>query len=63
MDNFTKALTFLFMAIGAGIFLMIVMIKVDVFAQGVQSDVKSKTAEMDWQDYLYHQTMQNVVKD
>ena len=61
MDNFSKALTFLFLAIGTGIFLMIVMIRVDVFAQKTDAEMKSTAAEMDWQGYLYQQTVQNIL--
>ena len=62
MDNFTKAVTFLFLAIGSGIFLMIIMIKVDVFARKAEANVKSTAAELDWQGYLYYQTVQNVMQ-
>lgn len=50
------------MAIGTGIFLMIVMMKVDVFAQKVEAEIKQNGAELDWQGYLYHQTVQNIIK-
>ena len=62
MDNFSKALVFLFLAMGVGIFLMVVMMKVDVFAAKVKAEVKSNAAELDWEGYLYHQTVQNVIK-
>ena len=41
---------------------MIIMIKVDVFAQKADAEMKSSAAEMDWQGYLYHQTVANVIK-
>ncbi len=61
MDNIGKALAFFFCASGMGIFLLVVIIKVDVYADKVQAELKSNTAEMEWQGFLYRQTVQNII--
>ena len=53
---------FLFLAVGVGIFFMVIMVKIDVFTYKVQAEMKSNAAELDWQGYLYDQTVQNIVK-
>ena len=62
MDNFSKALAFLLMAIGFGIFLLIVILKLNVVEDKIKADMKRDIAEEVWQGYLYHQTVQNIIK-
>ena len=63
MDNLSKALVFLLTAIGFGIFLLIVILKLNVIQDKAEADMKRTIAEEDWQGYLYQQTVQSIIKN
>ena len=61
MDNVSKALAFLFIAIGSGIFLLIIIIKLDVVTKKAEAQVKEVSAETQWQGYLFQKVAQEAL--
>ena len=63
MDSISKALTILFIAVGSGIMVLIVMVKMDVLAKRAEAEVKEVAAQMDWESQLYYRTIREVRKN
>ena len=61
MDNISKALAFLFIAIGSGIFLLIIIIKMDVVSKKAEAQVKEVSAETQWQGYLFERVAKEAM--
>jgi putative ribosome biogenesis GTPase RsgA len=61
MDNVSKALAFLFIAIGSGIFILIMLIKMDVVTKKAEAQVKEVSAETEWQGYLFQKVAQEAL--
>ena len=61
-ENIKKALTFLFFAMGLGIFSLVLLLKVDVWSKRVVSETKEFGAELDWEGFRYQQTARNLMK-
>ena len=61
-DNIKKALTFLFLNIGIFIFATVIFVKIDVMSHKVHADVQYLSADLDWEDFKYHQAIQNSLK-
>ncbi len=50
-DSVKKAITYLLFSVGCGIFLCVLLLKVDVMAKQVDSQVKMVSSESDWQAF------------
>ena len=61
MDNVSKALALLFIAIGSGIFLLILIIKLDVVTKKAEAQVKEVSSETQWEGYLYQKAAQEAL--
>ncbi len=61
-ENVKKGLTFLFLNLGIVIFAIVILTKIDVMAKKVEGQTQELSAEIDWQNYLYHKTVLNIIK-
>ena len=61
MDNVSKALALLFIAIGSGIFLLILIIKLDVVSRKAEARVQEVSTETQWQGYLFQKAAQEAM--
>ena len=61
-DNIKKALTFLFLNIGIFIFAAVIFAKLDAMSHKVQAEVQTLSADLDWESFQYHQTVQGMLK-
>ena len=60
-DNVKRGITFLFLNLGILIFAMVIFAKLDVMTKKVESQTQSVAADIDWQGYLYHKTVLNIL--
>ncbi len=63
MENFKKALSLLGLSLGMLIFASVILIKVEVTASKIKAETKALSAELDWEGYLYHQAVLDVMRD
>ena len=63
MDNIKKALSFLGLSLGMLIFAGVILIKVEVMASKIKAETQALSAELDWEGYLYHQAVIDVMKN
>ena len=63
MDNLKKALTFLSLSLGMLIFATVILVKVDVMAKKAEADSRALSADLDWEGFLYHQTVVNIMRN
>lgn len=63
MDSIRKGLAFLLLSVGMGIFTLVILMKVDAFAQKAEADTKLLSADLDWEGYLYQQTARKVLSE
>ena len=63
MENLSKALAVLCVAVGTMIFLITILVKADTVSKKAKADVQLTSAETDWEGYLYRQAVMNVMQE
>jgi hypothetical protein len=61
-ESFKKVLSILALSFAMLIFSAVVLIKVDVWAQKQEAEVRRINAELDWEGYLYQKAARNLMK-
>ncbi len=62
MDSIRKGLAFLLLSVGMGLFALVILMKVDAFAQKAEAETQQLSADLDWEGYLYQQTARKVLR-
>ena len=61
-DNIRKAIMFIFLVIGIGIFYTILMTKLEVMAEETNARVQKSAADIAWGDFLYQKATEARIK-
>ncbi|MFA5089321.1 MAG: hypothetical protein WC552_09855 [Candidatus Omnitrophota bacterium] len=59
-NNIKKSISLIILSIGMAIFAMVILWHVEALASKSQAELKLFSASLDWEDYLYHQTVEKV---
>ena len=62
-ENFKKFLSVLLVAVGGGIFCVVVLVKVECWAAQTKAELKLLSSDLAWQDFLYSKSVKEVQKN
>ena len=63
VENIQKALTFICVVIGLGIFYLMILTKLEVLANETKAKVLKQSADESWEGYLYQKTVDSIIEE